>query len=116
MRPSLFDQSAQSWLAELARLADSAPPGDAVVTVRCAGLTPAGADGARECLTAAIEVAGPPAATAIADLLAALGVDHDHATGKVRGLLCSLCNRGIGFLKDDPALVRSALNYLENRT
>ena len=41
-----------------------------------------------------------------------LVVDHDHATGKIRGLLCVHCNRGIGFLKDDPAIVRLALKYL----
>lgn len=43
----------------------------------------------------------------------ALAVDHCHATGAVRGLLCAMCNTGIGKLRDDPALVRSALSYLE---
>ncbi len=42
-----------------------------------------------------------------------LVVDHDHETGKIRGLLCVPCNRGIGFLKDDTVTVRSALKYLE---
>jgi hypothetical protein len=42
-----------------------------------------------------------------------LAVDHDHKTGKIRGLLCKGCNTGIGNLKDDPALLRKAAEYLE---
>jgi len=47
--------------------------------------------------------------------IARLVVDHDHATGKVRGLLCSSCNTGIGNLKDEAATVRAALDYLERK-
>jgi hypothetical protein len=43
----------------------------------------------------------------------ALAVDHDHETGKVRGLLCHACNRGIGSLKDDPVLLQKAIEYLQ---
>lgn len=39
-------------------------------------------------------------------------VDHDHQTGVVRGLLCHGCNVGIGFLKDDIRLLKSAIVYL----
>jgi hypothetical protein len=39
-------------------------------------------------------------------------VDHDHSTGAVRGILCHLCNQGIGQLRDDPAIVARALDYL----
>ena len=42
-----------------------------------------------------------------------LAVDHDHKTGKVRGLLCSDCNTGIGKLKDDPNILLSASEYLK---
>ena len=41
-----------------------------------------------------------------------LSVDHSHHTDKVRGLLCSRCNSGIGFFKDNPNLLRNAVNYL----
>lgn len=42
-----------------------------------------------------------------------LVIDHDHKTGKVRGLICSRCNIGLGHLGDDVAGVRRALAYLE---
>lgn len=41
-----------------------------------------------------------------------LVVDHDHTTGKVRGLLCDPCNRGIGLLQDDPSVIQKAIDYL----
>ena len=42
--------------------------------------------------------------------------DHDHITGKVRGILCHQCNVGIGHLKDDPSLLRTAADYLDRFT
>lgn len=44
--------------------------------------------------------------------LKALCIDHDHKTNNVRGLLCNLCNRAIGLLKDDPELIDKAAAYI----
>lgn len=41
-----------------------------------------------------------------------LVVDHNHGTGKTRGLLCNNCNRGIGLLKDNPDILFAAQQYL----
>ena len=42
-----------------------------------------------------------------------LAVDHDHSTGKIRGLLCLHCNRLLGNAKDSLSTLRSAVVYLE---
>lgn len=40
-------------------------------------------------------------------------VDHNHKTGKIRGLLCHACNTGIGLLKDSTEILAKAIIYLE---
>lgn len=42
----------------------------------------------------------------------AYGVDHDHVSGKVRAILCTTCNLGLGSFQDDPELLTAAANYL----
>ena len=42
-----------------------------------------------------------------------LSLDHDHVTGKPRGVLCSQCNRAIGLMDDDPELFAKAALYIQ---
>lgn len=39
-------------------------------------------------------------------------VDHCHTTGKVRGILCNECNRGLGYFKDNKMSLNNAIQYL----
>lgn len=41
-----------------------------------------------------------------------LAVDHDHKTGRVRGLLCARCNTALGLLRDDVKAIERAIEYL----
>ena len=41
-----------------------------------------------------------------------LCVDHSHSSGRVRGILCSSCNKGLGNFKDDPTYLYRAADYI----
>ncbi len=46
-------------------------------------------------------------------LTRALAIDHDHHTGKIRGLLCGRCNIGLGYFKDSKENLLNAITYLD---
>jgi hypothetical protein len=60
----------------------------------------------------ACAVCGEPESDIQNGKLRPLCVDHDHATGKIRGLLCNDCNRGLGFLGDNADRLEKAAYYL----
>jgi hypothetical protein len=79
------------------------------------GITPEQYDAMNEAQGGLCAICGKPETHAHKRLpgVRKLAVDHCHNTGKVRGLLCAICNRAIGLLGDDASLLRRAAEYLE---
>lgn len=42
-----------------------------------------------------------------------LSIDHNHKTGKIRGLLCDNCNRGLGYFKENTLILVKTIEYLQ---
>jgi len=42
-----------------------------------------------------------------------LGIDHDHTTGKIRGLLCMKCNLALGFMDDNLGWLQRLVDYIK---
>lgn len=76
------------------------------------GVTAEWYDGQYEKQSGLCAICGQPESQTSGGKTQKLAVDHCHETGKVRGLLCSDCNRGIGFLKHSPDLLRASVKYL----
>lgn len=75
------------------------------------GLTP-------ECYRRMLFAQGGRCAVCLSDRPGPIGkgsfaVDHDHVTGKIRGLLCGPCNVALGLFRDDPAVIRRGATYVE---
>lgn len=58
-------------------------------------------------------ICGQPETEILRGKVRRLAADHDHLSGKARGLLCHHCNLGLGRFRDDPSLLLAAIQYLE---
>jgi hypothetical protein len=61
-------------------------------------------------------VCGNPEKITMYKKVISLCVDHCHTTGKIRGLLCSACNKALGALEDSPERVEALLNYIQQHS
>jgi len=76
------------------------------------GLSGAEKDSLLEKQAHSCAICGEMESVTIKGRIVSLAVDHCHSTGRVRGLLCSQCNRSLGGFRDDPRLLKRAIAYL----
>lgn len=60
------------------------------------------------------KICGNPETAKFRGVLKSLAVDHCHKTGLVRGIICDSCNVGIARFRDNPDVMRAAIQYLED--
>lgn len=60
----------------------------------------------------ACSICGCPETIKLKNIVKRLSVDHNHITGKVRGLLCHKCNQALGLLGENPVVIKSLLEYI----
>lgn len=87
------------------RLLETQRRGNLRLKLKRRGLTPAAYAGMLDKIGGLCEVCRQPPGGRLLDL------DHDHVTGKVRGLLCNRCNQALGLLNDSAEAIRSLLDY-----
>jgi hypothetical protein len=76
------------------------------------GITLAQYDAMHAVQSGLCKTCGKPETAIIKGKLAWLSVDHNHATGIVRGLLCAKCNKAVGLLGDSPVVAQAIADYL----
>lgn len=77
------------------------------------GLTPDEYEALHEAQGGVCAICGQPETRTIRGITSRLAVDHDHETGRIRGLLCYRCNYAIGSMQEDPELFSKAAEYLK---
>jgi hypothetical protein len=76
------------------------------------GLTSTDYDAMHAAQNGLCKICGKPETASRLGTRRRLAVDHCHATGKVRFLLCAACNRGLACFRDDPNALEAAAKYL----
>ena len=60
-------------------------------------------------------ICGQPETKTVKGTLSMLSVDHNHKTGKIRGLLCFKCNTTLGRINDSSDVLKKMIDYLNTR-